>query len=66
MAMLTVMLAVVVVGGVVAGCRDGGGRSHAARGGGQLAGDFYVNQKSICLSTDRKHVKQVGLGPGRI
>ena len=37
MAMLTVMLAVVVVGGVVAGCRDGGGRSHAARGGVALA-----------------------------
>ena len=49
MLVLTVMLAVMVAGGVVAGCRDGGGRSHAARGGGQLAGDFYVNRKPICL-----------------
>ena len=66
MAMLTVMLTVVVVGGVVAGCRDGGGRSHAARGGGQLAGDFTLSEKPICLSTYRKQVIQVGLGPGRI
>ena len=65
MVMLTVMLAV-VVGGVVAGCRDDGGRSHAARGGGQLAGDFTLSEKPICLSTDRKQVIQVGLGPGRI
>ena len=56
MLMLTVMLAVMVAGGVVAGCRDGGGRSHAARGGGQLAGDFTLSEKPICLSTDRKQV----------
>ena len=66
MLMLTVVLAVMVAGGVVAGCRDGGGRSHAARGGGQLADDFYVNRKPICLSTDRKQVIHVGLDPGRI
>ena len=66
MLMLTVVLAVMVAGGVVAGCRDGGGRSHAARGGGQLAGDFTLSEKPICLSTYRKQVIQVGLGPGRI
>ena len=69
MLMLTVVLAVMVAGGVVAGCRDGGGRSHAARGGVALANwqaIFTLTKKPICLPTDRKHVIQVGLGHGRI
>ena len=41
---LTVKLTVVVVGGLVAGCRGGGGRSQAARGGGQLARDFTLSK----------------------
>ena len=69
MEMLTVMLAVVVVGGVVAGCRDGGGRSHAARGGVALANweaIFTLTKKPICLPTDRRQGIQVGLDPGKI
>ena len=52
MLMLTVVLAVMVAGGVVAGCRDGGGRSHAARGGVALANwqaIFTLTKKPICL-----------------
>ena len=69
MLMLTVMLAVMVAGGVVADCRDGGGRSHTARGGVAPANwqaIFTLTKKPICLQRTVNTLYKSGWVPGEL